>query len=277
MVGLKKLWNYKTGGEVEALAFSDDGKLGVASWDGCAYILDQNGKLLNKVCTWHRMRDVSYSNGIFGFINDNEYVYLFKDTKFWKKMWTLHEHNKAIVVLPDGFIACGLRCAYFDFDGDERWDIDVNVVNGLVVHEEYVYVADYLWGEGWHRVINAKTGKIIHITRYKEHTYGISACGNYLAVSTWSHLYLYDISDPTNPKELWNVRGLYWARNVAFSPDCNHIAVSDIYHHKLKIFDLKGNLVLEKEYGTEVWGIAWWKERIAVGLRNGEVHVYEVK
>ena len=37
------------------------------------------------------------------------------------------------------------------------------------------------------------------------------------------------------------------------------------------------NLVLEKKYNTEVFSVAWWKNRIAVGLRDGRIYVYKVE
>ena len=46
---------------------------------------------------------------------------------------------------------------------------------------------------------------------------------------------------------------------------------------KLKIFDINGELILEKKYETCPWSVAWWNDRIAVGLENGEVHVYELE
>ena len=274
---LREAWSYETGQMVSALAFSEDGLLGVAS-GRCAYILDQNGKLLNKVCGRYSMYDASYSNGIFGFVNADGNAYLFKGSRFWKKVYVGGYYDLAITVLPDGFIACDKRCAYFDFNGNKRWDVDVEWVdNGPAVHKGYVYVADHL---GYKLLIlSLEDGSRVNEIYYGEWEWAsdTAVCGNYLAVGTETHLYLYDISDPANPRELWKVEGFDVARNVAFSPDCKYIAVSDTEHQKLKIFNLEGNLVFEKEYETEVREVAWWRDRIAVGLESGEVHVYAVK
>jgi outer membrane protein assembly factor BamB len=275
-LGLTELWNFKVGSEVTGLAFGEDGLLGVASRGWCAYILDQNGKLLSKACGDRWMTGASFSSGIFGFVGQDYHAYLFKGSTFWKKVYVGEEHGIAITVLPDGFIACDEKCAYFDFDGNKRWDVKVGRVDGNpAIHKGYVYVADLELYIG--HIFRLSNGSKVGNIYCGDPAYGTAVCGNYLALSTYFDLYLYDISDPANPRELWNVGGFDWARSVAFSPDCKYIAVSDTEHQKLKIFNLEGNLVFEKEYETEVREVAWWRDRIAVGLESGEVHVYAVK
>jgi hypothetical protein len=274
-LSLTELWSSTTGGKVKALASSGDGKLGVASaWpDSCAYIFDQSGNLLNKVHGSNWMRDASFSNGIFGFVNYDNYTYLFKGSTFWKKVYVGGDYDYAITVLPNGFIACSERCAYFDFDGNKRWDVDVGrVENGPVVHKGCVYVANWAWKKLL--ILNLSDGSTVNEISYGEGAWDTAVCGNYLAVGTWRHLYLYDISDPANPRELWRVGEFARAWNVAFSPGCRYIAVSDVGHFKLKIFDVNGKLVFERGYETYVDSVAWWMDRIAVGVGR-EVHVYQ--
>ena len=266
---LREAWSYETESRIRALAFSEDGKLGVVSY--CAYILDQSGKLLNKVCGNSDMLDVSYSNGVFGFVNDDGYAYLshvFKGSRSWKKVYVGYDYSVAITVLPDGFIACWKRCTRFGFNGDRKWDADVgSVVNGPAVHKGHAYMADYDWDKLL--IFRLRSGKKINEIKYEEHALDTAACGNYLAVTTWSYLYLYDIGEPANPEELWRVGGFDWARNVAFSPDCRYIAVSDANNRRLKAFSVYGKLMYEKEYSAHVTAVAWWGDRIAVGLYGG--------
>jgi hypothetical protein len=260
---LREAWSYETGQMVSALAFSEDGLLGVASYDRCAYILDQNGKLLNKVCGRYSMYDASYSNGIFGFVNGDGYAYLFKGSRFWKKVHVGNGYDVAITVLPNGFIVCRYRCAYFDFNGNKIWDVDVRYVNNSpAVYKGYVYAAD----DYKLLILRLSNGSKINEISYGEHAWDTAVCGNYLAVGTETHLYLYDISDPANPRELWKVEGFDVARNVAFSPDCKYIAVSDVGNRRLKAFSVYGKLMYEKEYSAYVTAVAWWGDRIAVGL-----------
>ncbi len=64
---------------------------------------------------------------------------------------------------------------------------------------------------------------------------------------------------------------------MAFSPNCKYIAVADGDNYKLKIYDINGNLVLEKDFNSGVVSVAWWKDRIAVGLDDGTIYVYKVE
>ena len=200
-LSLTELWRYEVGDGVEGLAFSDDGKLGIASHDNCAYILDQNGNLLNMICGNGDMSDASYSNGTFSFVNGDDYAYLFNGTTFWKKVYVGDGYDSAITVLPDGFIACAGKCVYLDFNRSMGWDVYVGwVENGPAVYERYIYVADHYWNKLL--ILSLSNGSIVNEISYWEHAWDAAVCGNYLAVGTSSYLYLYDVSNPVNPREL---------------------------------------------------------------------------
>ena len=279
-LSLTQLWSYNAGGTIEGLAFSDNGNLGASSWDNCAYIFDPNGKLLNKVCGIGDMDDASYSNGRFGFINHDDYAYITDERgNLIKKIHVGDAYDSAITMTSNGFVACWSRCALFDFNGNELWDVDVGrVENGPSYYKGYWYVADI----DWKKLLIIKDGSIVKEINYGENALDTAVCGKYLAVSTATHLYLYDLSDPTNPREIWKRGGLSGCGGngclrVTFSPDCKYIAVADTNNYKLKIYDINGNLVLEKEYDNEVWSVAWWMDRIAVGLNDGGIYVYKVE
>jgi len=279
-LSLVQLWHYKAGSTIEGLAFSDNGNLGAASWGGCAYVFDQSGNLLNKVCGGDDMDDASYCCGRFGFVNWDKYAYITdQNGNLIKKVHVGGDYVEAITMTEDGFVACRYSCALFDFNGNKKWDLEVGEVeNGPSHYNGYWYVADI----DWNKLLIVKDGSVVKEISYGESAYDTAVCGKYLAVSTLHHLYLYDLSDPANPRELWNVGGLSGCGGngclrVRFSPDCKYIAVADTNNHKLKIFDLKGNLVLEKDFGSSVYSVAWWRDRIAVGLRSGDIYVYKVE
>ena len=256
-------WSYEIGDKVRALAFSDSGLLGVASWNSCVYIFDQDGKLLNKECGLGWMTDASCSGEVFGFTNASGYAYLFKGSAFWKEVKVGNYYSSAIAVLSDGFIVCGWRCALFDFSGNRKWDATVKyVVNSPAVSEEYAYVAD-----GYAlRILKLSDGSEVREISSEEYAWNTAVCRNYLAVGTSSHLYLYDISDPESPAELWKAGGFVTVWDIAFSPDCRYVAVADANNQELRIFGINGRLILEKKYGAPVTAVAWWEDKIAVGL-----------
>ena len=280
MICLDELFKLNTGsGEIHSLAFSDTGNLGVATDKICAYVFDPNGTLLNKVCSTLYMRDVSYCCGKFGFINYDEHAYIMDENgNLIKKIKVGYDYDEVIVMRPNGFLACDHRCAFFDFNGKKKWDVNIeSAVKGPSYYKGYWYVADRVWN----RLFIIKDGTIVNRISYRGSAEGTAVCGNYLAVVTWYNLYLYDLNDPANPKEIWKVGGIDEGWQVAFSPDCRYIAVADRYGHKLKIYNINGNLVLEKGYGDQdadwVTAVAWWNDRIAVGLFDGRVYVYSVR
>ena len=273
---LKELWSYKTGDAVVGLAFSTNGNLGAASADDYYYVFDPKGGLLNKKCGSWEMEDASFSNDKFGFVNDDNHVYITnEDGSLWKEIYVGYDYKETITMLPDGFIACQDRCAYFDFNGNMKWDMDVGWVdNGPSVYNGYVYVADI--DDKKLLILKLSDGSKVNGIYYGEEARDTAVCGNYLAVVTNHHLYLYDLSDPANPREVWSVGGINDGWQAAFSPDCRYVAIADRDGRKLRIYDLQGNEVLKKSYGTSVTAIAWFRDRIAVGLYNGEIYVYKL-
>jgi len=146
-MSLFQLWHYKAGGLIEGLAFSDNGHLGAASNDDCAYVFDPNGNLLNKVCGNDGMSDASYCCGRFGFVNLDNYTYITdQNGNLIKKMYVGYDYDNAITMTEDGFVACHYRCALFDLNGNKLWDLDVGWVgNGPSHYNGYWYVADIDW------------------------------------------------------------------------------------------------------------------------------------
>jgi len=271
---LSKLWHAKTDDDVLDLAFSINGNLGVASGK-CAYIFDPNGNLLNKVCSDNFMMSVSFCCERFGFIDNDSHVYITdQNGNLIKKLYVGNDYDSAITMVKSGFVACGAKCAFFGFGGKKKWELNVGgVENGPSYHDDYWYIADWDYG----KLFIAENGKMTHELYYGEPVWDTAVCGDYLAISTCTRLFLYNISNPARPKEIWRVRGIDWARQVTFSPSCKFVAFADTYHRKLKIYDLKRKLVFEKEFDDKVLSIAWKKDKIAVGLGNGHVHIYNVE
>ena len=273
MFSLLQLWSHKTEDKNISLVFDENGNLGVASFDGCAYIFDPNGNLLNKVCGNGAMHGVSYSNKKFGFVNQDNNVYITDNERLIKKVYVGNDYDSTITMIPNGFVVCWDRCAFFSFDGNKLWDVDVGyVANGPSYYKGYWYVADI----SWKRLLIIKDGEVVNSIAYDGSVRDTTVCDKYLAVSTWAHLHLYNLSDPDKPIEIWK-GGLFWdAYQITFDPHCNYIAVADAGNGKLKIYDINGNLILKKGFDSPVFSVAWWKDKIAVGLNDGRIYVCEV-
>jgi len=249
------------------LAVSEDGLLGFIV-DNCAHILDtKNMKIAGKACGEDSMEGASYSHGIFAFVGWDNNVYLFKGGKYWKKVKVDRDYRRAVTVLPDGFIACYEYCAKFTFDGEKVWDKRIGgIMFRTAVHRGYVYVPDM-----WKRallVFRLRNGETVNEIKYGEFASTAVVCRNYLAVGEWNHVYLYDISDPKNPKELWRKDGFGAITDIAFSPDCNTVAVCDEYNQRLVLLSSSGYLVGKVECENEPLSVAWGRSVLAVELTN---------
>ena len=274
-------WSYETVGTIYDLALSEDGRLvAVFGYGGGALIFDQHGNVIAKLTDgW--FYDASYCCGMFALVNSwGPKVYVI-DTN-GNIMYTIptgYDYDRAVAIVSNGVMACDDYCGFFDFNGTKLWDVKVgSVINSPSYNRGYWYVPDY----GNDTVWIVKDGVIVNDITYNYTVYDAKACGNYLAVSTWQYLYLYDLSDPTKPTLLWELGGFDYAKKIAFSPDCRYIAVADKYNHMLKIVDTKtGDIVYSKWYGDQccdddVVAVAWNGNHLAVGLYNGRIEVYNV-
>ena len=278
MLCLADLWRFKVEGTIQNLAFSSNGNLGVASWDNCGYFLDPNGSLLSKVCGSDDMSNISYSNGRFGLVNWDEHVYLTDESgNLIKKIRVGEEYSNAIAMRPNGFVVCQNKCAFFDFNGNKLWDVEIGSTNiNPLYYQGYWYVVDV---GGW-KLLIIKDGSIAKEIRLYGNPSNSAMCGKYLAISYENTVHLYNLNDPKDPKRIsifGPFRGPY---SVAFSPKCKYIAVIDMWSNELRIHDIKGSLALKKKYNEDensfINSLSWWKRRVAVGFSNGKIYMHEV-
>ncbi|UXD22091.1 hypothetical protein IPA_01585 [Ignicoccus pacificus DSM 13166] len=215
-------------------------------------------------------------------------------------MYIGKDYWKVILMLGDGFLASGnKKLAYFDFNGNKRWDVDIyNIAHGLAVYKGYVYVPISYWDTGALTILRLSDGGEVKTIDFDENVNVVQVCSHYLALGTTHSVYLYDISDPTNPKELWKFDevatscrgGCFGTVSIAFSPGCRYLVSADPDDHKIHLLDVAtGKQVLEKKFEDKVWSVAWWgkfervlgtiwwMDRIAVGLDNGKVYVFKVE
>jgi outer membrane protein assembly factor BamB len=257
------------------VAVGDNGLIGVGKGE-CVGILDLKGRVLEKICNQFDMEDASYSNGIFGFLSENNYVYLFKGAKFWKKMEISPGYGDHIAVLSDGLIACHRWCMYITFEGRKKWSADIepitgSIASGLAVSDDYIFVSTV---SGRLLIFDRKDGSFLREIQYGEEAQSVAVCENYLAVGTRTHLYLYRITDPELPEEICKVGGFFYAWDIAFMPRCGFVAVADGYHSSVKIIDLDGTLrwrltfnesVLFADMGENVLAVET-KERVFIHI-----------
>ncbi|UXD22084.1 hypothetical protein IPA_01505 [Ignicoccus pacificus DSM 13166] len=284
------LWSLRSrGGAYWGLTFSNNGYLGVAS--NCAYIVDPRGEVVSERCPEEGpVRNVSYCCGKFGFAyKSHVLIYDLKENE-WKEIYTGFVGTRAITMLEDGFLAGFDYLAHFDFHGKKKWKVDIQwVENGPVVNEKYVYVPRAYWpreNQGALTILKLSDGSELKTIKFDEIVWNVQICGNRLAVGTVHNVHLYDISDLLNPRELWRRNGIatecevstcHGAWSIAFSPNCKYVASSDVRDMKIHIFDVEtGEQVLEKRFGSYARSVAWWRDRLVVGIDYKRLHLFKV-
>ncbi|UXD21754.1 hypothetical protein IPA_07620 [Ignicoccus pacificus DSM 13166] len=269
ITGLTLLWRHGFSGTADAVAIADNGNVGVANYDNCAYVLSKTGSVLGKYCGGDDVDDASYCCGKFGFADIDDYDYFLDVTgNYLKAIHVGDDYDFAITMLPNGFIACDDYCGYFTYSGSQIWstELDGEARNGPAVYKSYVYVPDY--GEDEVEILSLSDGSVLNKMSFSSAVHDVGVCGKYLAVVTSNKLYLYKLTDPTDPTYLWSVGNIYindeYSQNLAFSPDCRYVAVADTGNRALKIYDIQGNLVLKRSFPDPVRGVDWRKDWIAV-------------
>lgn len=288
-LGKTLVWQYKTKDRIMSLVFTEDGYLGAASKDGCAYVFNPNGTLISKVCGDGDMLYASYSDGTFAFINADGYVYFVNKQGELTEKINVGSSYATISITPYGFIVCGYSCTYFDHNGNIVWNTDIGYTyNDPAYYNGYWFVADS-WGKLV--VIDNSTGIIVAERVYNsDYPIDVARCNNYLALTTSGDLYLYKVN-VTDTDEIY--LDLLWRKDVgtptqvSFSADCRYVAVANTWNEEYLIYDIEGNLLLDYRYYEDidasdyndymVTSIAWYgNTTLAVGLNDGEIHVYKI-
>jgi len=262
-----------TDNTVYTIAVSVNGNLGIASKNVCAHIMTQDGSLLNKICAKKYIVDVSYCCGKFGFISLDDYVYITDENgKLIDKIKTESVGGTAITMIDSGFVACGSRCVFYDYNGNKKWSVRVwEPENGPAYYNGYWYVTSWFLK----KLIIIKDGKKINEIYYREPVHDAKVCGKYLAVGTHSRLILYNLDDPANPEEIWSVDDMNYVFQISFNPDCSFMAVANQKEKELVIFSISGIPIMKLRFGREVYPVTWWKDEIIVGLDSGEVYIFK--
>ncbi|UXD22203.1 hypothetical protein IPA_02555 [Ignicoccus pacificus DSM 13166] len=272
--GIWTIWGYKTGGRVKALMFSENGKLGVASYDKCAYIFDQDGNIISRRCGSSVMHDVSYCCNKFGFVNDDAHAYIYDlENEKWSKLYVSTLHRSTISMFQEGFLVAQYRIARFRFDGTKEWDVKVGQeVNDTVIHGEYIYVVN---GRNL-SVLKISNGENVKTIRLDRNILNAQVCNNYLALGSNNHIYIYDITDPENPVPLLQTELTERSLDMAFSPSCKYLAIVGI--NNIKAYNINGDIDFVKIFDNAApVSVAWWKEdKVAVGFKHGEIYEFQI-
>jgi len=165
-------------------------------------------------------------------------------------------------------LACGLGCTKYGQNGIE-WTI---------LKDKLIEIAEYVGGywyiaTGKDLIIVDNDGKIVRVWSFKNNGDGdiwvIKKCCHLLAVSTFYHLYLYDVSDPENPREIWNKGGFNGLVSIDFYKEYGIprvLAATDKYNKMVKILNIgDGEELLSESFELAPISVAFTRDYLVIG------------
>ena len=297
-IKLVKTWIVHVKGKPYSIAIDGLSRtIGVAG--KCAYLLNSEGKEITKVCPKNdTMSSVSSCCGIFVFLSFGAKIYIIKNngTVLWKGKFSKEEYHDAVLFDRNGLLFCGRGgCYHMGLKGKEEWRVYASLVLNAPAESSIevrgrripVYYIPDIRG----RVIIVTKGLVIDYLVFDEPIYSVATCKDLLAVSGKYNVYLYNISEPFKPKLLWKRGGLDVGFQVAFSPDCKYLVVTNVVSKDMRVFDVNGNEVAVLSYvsepnckakGTEIriytpLSVAWRDDLLIIGYREGQVIAFKVE
>ncbi len=283
---LKVLWYKDLEHKVESTALSDSGIVGVAPQTNKVLFYSLKGDLISEIYTVDDVDDISYNNGLFGAIDWQSNVYVIEEqtrkliSKF-KVDEIVHKYNNSISIGKRGILVCGNACKFYSFKGKEMWEFeDVGTVfNSPVYSNGYFYIPSFDKKSVY--IVN-EMGKVIN--KIETGGKGVSAavCNDLLAVTNLRTLKLYHVVNPKKPRRLWarnlgGFGGLLEDRGseVSFSNKCKFLALADMRHRMLKIFNNRGYLIWTRKFDRKVVSVSWKRSLLVVGL-DDQVMLFKV-
>ncbi|UXD22045.1 hypothetical protein IPA_01155 [Ignicoccus pacificus DSM 13166] len=270
----------------QSAAFSYNGILAVGG-DYNVYFYDQSFSQINSAYVSGMIMGGSFGYGYFAFVTWDGSVYIFNTDGYLVSSFTASSVTgytgwwDALMLDDDTvLLSGGAGIRGVDIYTQYGWSVSQEVPpHGVAVYHSgsdlYVYVADY--DNDRVNIIDGYSG--IQLGSISVNNPNIvAACGGYLAVATDNTLYMYSLSDPTQPRLIW-YQSEFGVTDIAFSPDCQYVAILEgLSSTILKIRDsVNGNLEAYTSVGSDSSSsVAWWYDLIAVANQDGNVYIYRV-
>jgi len=265
-------------GLIGSIAFTEDNKLVAIPHARCVFIFDEEGEVVAKPCIRSKIESGSYCCKRIALLASFDRVFVLDIDGDLINVIDIEEGiiaYKGVLGLSEkGFLVCEHRCAFFDFDGSKHWDIDIEgiVLVPPVYYRDYWYVA----GTDSEKLMVVKNGEIVKEIRVDGTVFSMAICGHRLAVSASNKIYLYDLTNPEKPREIWRIDGLPTFRFLTFRPDCQYI-IGITEGRRLSLIGANKELmILYKQPKDDIPISVAWKNLIVIGTYFGNVIAYNV-
>ncbi len=254
------------GDYVSTMRFSDDGKvLAVNMGNGCSYLLYQDGEV-KKYC-YGVSYDVSFLGNMFAFVTFSGVIYIISESGELINIFQIGpEFSNAIALTEEGLIVCNTQCALYTEEGKMMWSVKLKGYARpgakSLGNKAYIIVDE---GDKSKIVEISLNGEIKEVFECKESIFSMDVCDGLFAIGGTSKLW---VGRNT-------IEGFEGVSSVTFSRNCEELMVSDMYNGRVMLMDVNGREKVEILEDGLVTAMDW-NTRLAVGLNDGRVKVYEM-
>ena len=268
---LTLLWVLSVTNFIKEVTMSNS-TIALATYDGCIYLYSVNSTLIKRDCLDYRFFGVDYCCNRFAFISSKRIVITDEKGNIINEIKIPWMYGMSVKLTQRGVLACYNYCAFYSWDGKLLWKVDVPdsslgkiAYNGTFFVPTAVFAECIAKGVAPSHIAIIKDGRMIKDLVFNETLLGADSCNDTIAVGGTKLLLIKKgrVIELGKYKLIWD---------LAFSPDCKYIAVSDV--NGLKIVDLKGNVI--KEVKIKPTGVAWVNNLIAVGDAYGKLYLFKV-
>ncbi len=269
---LTLLWIISVTNFIKEVAMSNN-TIALAAYDGCTYLYSLNSTMISRRCLDYRFFGVDYCCGKFAFISSKQIVVEDRRGDIIKRIQIPWKYGMSVRVTKSGLIACYTHCAFMSFDGKVLWDVDIPdsslgklAYNGTLFVPTAVFAGCLAKSVAPSHVVIIKDGILVKDLVFNETFLSSDSCKDLIAIGGTKLL----IINKGRIVELGKFK-LIW--DLAFSPDCRYLAISDL--DGLKIINLKGDVLAS--YKMKPTGVDWVRNLIAVGDAYGRLYLFKVE
>ncbi len=269
---LTLLWVLSVTNFIKEVSMSNS-TIALATYDGCTYLYSINGTLIKRECIDYRFFGVDYCCNKFAFISSRQIVIEDERGNVVKRIEIPWKYGMSVKLVPRGILACYTHCAFYNWDYERLWDLDIPdsslgkiAYNGTFFIPTAVYASCLAKGVAPSHIVIIKGNKTVRDLVFNETLLSADSCKDLIAVGGTKLILI-------KRGQIVKLGGFRLIWDLAFSPDCKYLAVSDT--SGLKIVDLNGDIISEVK--MKPTGVAWVKNLIAVGDAYGRLYLFKVE
>ena len=242
------------------------------------FIIDAyRGAVLKRVLEYGNVTDVHTCCGHTVFVDMYSGFHIISDSADVVVEQVHSKYLKFVRVLANCFISCDSSCACFSFSGKMYWstkNLELDIRSRPAYYNEHFYIPNGVYQEVL--ILNSR-GEVVNSLPVDGMLWKTEACKDRLYVLTSKYFYIYDINNPTKPKEIKTVENRGWI-DMSLNSNCDHAVFANLSINGLtivKLNDLQHVMDFIPPTSRHISSIEWRNDLITAGYGK-ELHVYSV-